>query len=70
MTDSPIPSFGKLHHLGSRHAQFVDTPGEDIEYTEKIDGSQFSFMLEIGRASCRERVEISVVAVSLKTTQQ
>ena len=47
MTDSPIPSFGKLHHLGSRHAQFVDTPGEDIEYTEKIDGSQFSFMLDL-----------------------
>lgn len=44
MVDSPIPNFGKLHHLGSRNAQFVDTPGEDIEYTEKIDGSQFSFM--------------------------
>jgi hypothetical protein len=46
MDDSPIPSFGKLHHLGSRHAQFVDDPGDKPEYTEKVDGSQFSFMLD------------------------
>jgi len=55
VTDSPIPGLGKLHHVGSRNAQFVDD-GDNVEYTEKVDGSQFNFMLSMeGRLHFRSK---------------
>src|SRR2546423_13313034 len=42
------------------------SPEQAAGTAHRIDGRTDVYSLEIGRASCRERVKISVVAVSLK----
>src|SRR5947209_20326439 len=60
--ENTLESFAKAIELGVDGVEFDVVPGArglEIAHDARLDGSP---ALEIGRASCRERVEISVSA--------